>query len=71
MKYFYYYLFFITIILIFSYINSMQIGEKEEFTPSLKQMYRPYIRHGRVYGEKIYEQFITPFTNTLRRKGIL
>jgi hypothetical protein len=49
----------------------MQIGEKEEFTPSLKQMYRPYIRHGRVYGEKLYEQFITPFTNTLRRKGIL
>ena len=69
MKYLYYYIFFIVVILLFSYINS--IHEPEGFTPAIRQFYRPYFRNARLYSEKMYDKYVNPFTNSLRKRGIL
>jgi hypothetical protein len=69
MKYLHYYIFFVVVILLFSYINSMH--HPEGFTPAIRQFYRPYVRNARVYSEKMYNKYVNPFTNSLRKRGIL
>lgn len=69
MKYLYHYILFITIVLIFAYINSMD--SKEAFTTYIKQMYRPYVRHARVYSEGFYKKHKNNMENLFRKFGIM
>lgn len=45
--------------------------EKEAFTPGLRRIYRPYIRHGRVYATKMYNSFSSKTRLLLRKYGII
>jgi hypothetical protein len=69
MKYLSYYCFFIVIILFFAYINSLHTVEK--FTPKIRELYRPYVRHARIIGEGFYNNQKNNTTNILRKFGII
>jgi hypothetical protein len=68
MKYLLYYCFFIIIIITFAYFNSS--NDIEEFTPKLKEMYRPYIRHARIHAEGFYTKQKKMVSNLLKKIGI-
>ena len=69
MKYLLYNLFFIIIIIIFAYINSLH--NAEGFTPKIKEMYRPYVRNARIFGEDIYNKSSSTISNLFRKVGIM
>ena len=69
MKFITYYCFLILIILIFSYVNSLH--NVEQFTPQIRQLYRPYIRNVRIFGEEFYTKFKTYINNFLRKLEII
>ena len=50
----YIYIMLVSIIVFFSYINSLHSNTIEQFI-SFKEIYRPYVRRTRVFGEKIYD----------------
>ena len=62
-----YFLFFI--IFVFAYINSLYTVE--EFTPKIKEMYRPYIRNARIISEGFYTKTTNDISNIFRKIGIL
>ena len=62
------YVFFAFIVLIFAYINTPNIIEN--FTPKLRQMYRPFVRNTRVVGEGFYNKTTNNISNLFRRFGI-
>ena len=59
----------ILIIIVVSYINSLQYVE--EFTPKIKEMYRPYVRNARVIGEGFYNKSTSNISNLFRKFGIM
>jgi hypothetical protein len=69
MKYLYYYLFFLFVVFLFAFINSRP--SQEGFVPALKQTYRPYVRNAKLYGQKMYNKYVVPMTNSLRKNGIM
>jgi hypothetical protein len=69
MKYFLYNCFFLIIIVLFSYINS--IHSIEHFTPKIRQFFRPYMRSARVIGEGFYNKTSTNIYNLFRKFGIM
>ena len=69
MKYLIYYCFFSIIVLIFAYFNSLQ--DVENFTPKLREMYRPYVRNARIFGEGIYDKQKNNISNLFRKFGIM
>ena len=70
MKYFLYYCFFAIIIIItFSYFNSLH--SVENFTPKIREMYRPYVRNTRVFGENIYNHYKNHVSNLFRKIGLM
>jgi hypothetical protein len=69
MKYFIYYLFFIIIILFFAYINTQ--SSAESFTPHIRGLYRPIVRHTRIIGEGFYNKTSSNISNLFRRFGII
>ena len=62
-----YFLFFI--IFVFAYINSLYTVE--EFTPKIKEMYRPYIRNARIISEGFYTKTTNDIFNIFRKIGIM
>lgn len=64
-----YILFLIIFIFIFSYINSLHTVE--EFTPKIKEMYRPYVRNARIVGEGFYNRGSSDISNIFRKFGIM
>jgi len=62
MKYLLCYIFFILIILMFAYINS--IPQQEPFTPKIKAYYRPIIRKTRVAAESFKNKVTNKITET-------
>ena len=44
---------------------------EEGFTPGLRRMYRPYLRHTRVTTESFFTDKSTVLSNMFRRTGIL
>ena len=44
---------------------------KESFTPSLKKIYRPYIRRGRVHATKVYDSFTKKSHNFFKKIGFI
>jgi hypothetical protein len=77
MKYILYYLFFILIVFIFAYINSIHIPDenhdekKEGFTPAIRKIYRPHLRNLRIGTEGLYNKSRLYATNLFRKLGIL
>jgi hypothetical protein len=69
MKYFLYYCLFVVIILIFSYINSLH--NVEQFTPKIREFYRPIIRNTRLIGEGFYNKTSSNISNLFRKFGIM
>ena len=61
------YLFLILVILFFSYYNSLP---KEAFTPHIRRLYRPYVRHARLLTESFYNQSSEHVNRFLRKTGL-
>ena len=57
------------IVVIFAYINSLH--NVEGFTPKIKEMYRPYVRHARIFGEGLYNTSSSNISNLFRKFGIM
>jgi len=69
MKYLLYNCFFLLVIIIFAYVNSLHTIEK--FTPKIREFYRPVIRRARVVGEGFYNKTSSNITNLFRKFGIM
>jgi hypothetical protein len=69
MKYLTYYLFFIVVIITFAYFNSLH--DVENFTPKIREFYRPYVRNARVFGEGFYIKHKNYISNLFRKFGIM
>jgi len=69
MKYLMYYLFFIIIVVVFAYFNSLH--DVENFTPKIRELYRPYVRNARIIGEGFYTQHKNNISNIFRKFGII
>jgi hypothetical protein len=69
MKFFLYYCFFLFIIVLFAYINSL--NSVENFTPKIRELYRPYIRKARIVGEGFYNNTSSNISNLFRKFGIM
>ena len=69
MKYFIYIFFLILIIIIFSYVNSLQ--SVENFTPVIRELYIPIVRHARVTSEGFYNKTTSNISNLFRKFGIM
>jgi hypothetical protein len=69
MKIYIYYIFLIIIILVFSYINSLE--STEEFTPTINSVYRPIVRNTRILSEGFYNKTTNNISNLFRKFGIL
>lgn len=67
MKYFYYFCFLIIIVFCFSYYNS----SVEQFTPTIRQIYRPIIRNTRLFSEDFYNKISLNISNFLRKIKII
>jgi len=62
----------ITIILFFSYYNTLINGNNtENFTPYIRQIYRPKIRNARIYATNMYNDTKNKMSNILRKVKIL
>ena len=78
MKYLLYICFFLLIVLIFSYINTITSSQKENFTPNIRGFYRPIIRRTRLAAEGFYNKASshmnnssTSIDNFLKRIGLV
>ena len=69
MKHFLYICFLILVILFFSYKNS--VNSVENFTPKIRQIYRPMIRNTRLISEGFYSNVSSNISNILRKLQIL
>lgn len=72
MEYLYHYIFLIIIAFIVSYISTQNYTKQQEnFTPFIRQTYRPYVRNTRIFTEGFYNQQKNNITNLFRRFGIM
>lgn len=73
MEYLYYYIFLIIVIFTISYIGTLNHmnNVKENFTPALREMYRPYVRHARIHSEGFYNKHKNNIHNLFRKIGIM
>ena len=69
MKYFLYYCLFIIVIIIFAYINSST--QTENFTPKIREMYRPIVRNTRLVAEGFYNKTTNNISNLFKKIGIV
>ena len=69
MKYFYSYLFLLVIIILVYSFYSHSL--KESFTPRIREMYRPYVRHSRIFTNNMYNNHKNNITNFLRKIGFI
>jgi hypothetical protein len=65
MKYFIYNCLFLLIVLFFSYYNTL--NHVENFTPKIREMYRPYVRSIRVTSENFYNKHSTNAYNFFKK----
>ena len=72
MGYLYIYLLLICVILFFSYYNSLHAHVIEEgFTPHIRRFYRPYVRHARIFKDKVYDSMEEKVSRLLRKIGLV
>ena len=61
------FLFFI--VFTFAYIKCLH--DVEEFTPTINETYRPYIRNARIISEGFYNKSCSNISNIFRKFGIM
>ena len=61
--------FLFLIVVTFVYINSLHAVES--FTPKIKEIYRPYVRNARIFGEGFYNKTNSNISNLFRKFGIM
>ena len=79
MKYFLYNCFFLLIVLVFAYVNTMlshisyhtKEDVAEPFTPRIRELYRPYTRNVRLVSEGFYNKHTSTLSNLFRKFGIM
>ena len=59
-----------SIIIIFALYNTIYNTNKEEFTPKIREMYRPYLRHARIASEGFYGNNKNNITHLFRKFGL-
>jgi hypothetical protein len=69
MKFFIYNCFLILIVIFFAYMNS--IHSVENFTPKIRQVYRPIVRNTRLITEGFYNKVTSNISNLFRKFGII
>jgi hypothetical protein len=69
MKYFIYNCLYFLIIIIFAYVNSL--NDIENFTPNIRELYRPIIRNTRIISEGFYNKTTSNISNIFRKFGIM
>ena len=69
MKNIFYICLLIIVIFFFAYINTQ--NSKENFTPKIRELYRPLIRNTRIIGEGFYSKTNTHISNLFRKFGII
>ena len=62
----------ISVIIIFSIYNTINDPNSniEEFTPKIRETYRPYLRHARIISEGFYGDKKNNITHLFRKYGI-
>jgi hypothetical protein len=70
MKYWIYNCILIIIIIAFALNNNDNII-LENFTPKIREMYRPFVRNARLGAEGIYNKHSSNISNLFRRGGLL
>ena len=79
MKFFIYNCFFISVVIIFAYFNTLTSQQsytthghvEEAFTPKFRELYRPYTRNIRQISEGFYNKHTSTFSNLFRKYGII
>lgn len=79
MKYLLYNCFFLLVVLVFAYVNTMlthisyqpQTDVAEPFTPRIRELYRPYTRNARLLSEGLYNKHTSTLSNLFRKFGIM
>jgi hypothetical protein len=71
MKYFIYIFLLIIIIVFFAYRNSLSLNNIEQFTPKIREFYRPILRNTRIIGEGFYNKSSSQISNLFRKFGII
>jgi len=69
MTYLIYYCFYIIVIFTFAYFNTLP--DVEDFTPGIREVYRPYVRNARILGEGFYSKQKNNVSNLFRKFGIM
>jgi hypothetical protein len=69
MKQLMYCLFLFIIIILFAYSNSLH--NVEQFTPNLRELYRPIVRKTRIVGEGFYNKTSANISNLFRKFGLM
>jgi hypothetical protein len=70
MKYWIYNFILIIIILVISYNSSLNIVT-EDFTPKMREIYRPIVRNARLGAEGFYNKHSSNMSNLFRRFGLM
>lgn len=52
------------------YIIDCKCNKKENFTPRIREMYRPYLRHARITSEGFYGNSKNNITHLFRKFGL-
>ncbi len=59
------------IIFVLYYIYNHYYNNTENFTPKIRELYRPYVRDARIISEGFYEKNKSDISNLFRKFGIL
>jgi hypothetical protein len=52
------------------YYNNSNSNKKENFTPKIREMYRPYLRHARVVSDDFYGNHKNNINSVFRKFGL-
>ena len=59
------------IIFVLYYIYNHYYNSTENFTPKIRELYRPYVRDARIISEGFYDTHSSNMSNLFRKFGIL
>ena len=59
------------IILVCLYYGCTRAIENEGFTPRIREMYRPYLRHSRIFTNNVYNYHQNNIYNLFRKFGLM